>query len=140
MEILRGVQAMATWDADELDQLLRSIQADLPSSQLEWDLDAGEEWVRILNAGEVDALIRAPTSVSRSHRFAFVCTTSAAAELLRPLFVRDRVEVVELADFELPTISVQVDDLAAFIGASPPPAYAFDANHFSANDLWFVSV
>src|SRR5437899_3150187 len=35
---------MPTWDADELAQVLGSIRAALRSSQLDWDMRAGEEW------------------------------------------------------------------------------------------------
>jgi hypothetical protein len=131
---------MPTWNADEFVDFLCSVRAALPSSHFDWDLDAGEEWARILNSDEVDGLIRAPTTVAPCHRFAFVRSGSCASALLRPLLEQVRVEVVELDDFELPTLSVRADNLAAFVGPNAPPTHAFDPNRFSASDLWFVSV
>ena len=94
---------------------------------------------RILDGSEVRALVRSPTTVSHAHRFAFVQPESAAARTLLPLLQASRVEVVELADFEDPALSVRTDDLAVFIGGPLPPAHVFDPEHFSANDLCFFA-
>jgi hypothetical protein len=140
MEILHTVEVMPTWDAGELGAVLDAIRDAEPSSRLDWDLDAGEEWARVLNADEVDALIRAPTSVARAHRFAFVRSGSSAAESLLAILRRNEAHTVELEDFELPSLSIDPDDLVAFVGRAMPQAHVFDPARFSANDLWFVSV
>ena len=139
MEILRGVQNWPTWSQEELRPLLDATADALPATTLEWDDEAGEGWVRISEGDELTALIRAPTSATRSQRFAFLRSSQPGAHALRLLLRAHRVEVVDILDFEDTTLSAAVDDLETFIGPSTPPAHVFDPQCFSANDLVFVS-
>src|SRR5690349_60322 len=85
VEILREVQALPTWCATDVQALLHRLADSLPSALIEWDLGAGKEWAQVLVAGEVECLIRAPTSVGQAHRFAFLRSRPAGDGHLRPL-------------------------------------------------------
>jgi hypothetical protein len=138
VEILREIESTPTWSAAEVRTLLCDIAETLPWARIEWDADAGEEWARVVVDDEVECLIRAPTSVGRAHRFAFL-RAQVAADKMRPPLSACQVTVVELADFDDESLSARSDDLAAFIG-SIPADHVFDPRRFSANDLWFVSL
>jgi hypothetical protein len=138
MQILRDVDALPTWGQQEVFSLLDEIAEVVPAVQLDWDARAGVEWARVLGEG-VECLIRAPTSVGRAHRFAFLRSAGTMVDALRPLLDRAQVTVVELADFEEPKLSIRIEDLARFVDAPLPPPHVFDSQRFAANDLVFVS-
>jgi hypothetical protein len=137
VEILREIESAPTWSATEVRALLSDIAQTLPLARIDWDADASEEWARVMVDDEVECLIRAPTSVGRAHRFAFL--RAQAADKLRPPLSAYQVTVVELADFDEESLSAKSDDLRTFIGRIPAD-HVFDPGSFSANDLWFFSL
>ncbi len=110
----------------------------MPAAELLYDTYAGEEWAYVELEDGFVCQVRAPTSVGRAHRFAFL-RSGAAAELLRPLLEAHQVSVVELSDFEERSLSARIDDLVEFVRYGVPPGHVLDPACFAANDLVFVS-
>jgi len=131
---------MATWDAGELRALFDVLLAQDPSLTVSWDLGAGEGWAFVWVDEDVCAKVRAPTTVSRAKRFAFIAHDSPATKTLLRIFAVNDVGVVEVSsDFESPLLSIEVADLIAFEDGPLPPTHAFSPRRFAPNDLVFVT-
>jgi hypothetical protein len=117
-------------DYDRFAALLERLAQAKDGFKLQWDPGAGEEWGRILSGPIVEALIhfRYPVAIVRS---------AESADLQRAL-ADPSVVVVEVPDWEDETFSARLETVQEFAGHGL--GWDFDADKFSAADLWFVSV
>lgn len=97
------------------------------SARIDWDDGAGEQWLRILKAHRVIALVsvQVPLVIAEGPR-----RTADAPE---------RVVVIHVSDFDEPEIAASKETLASAFGSSER-FHILDTVGFSVNDLWYATV
>jgi len=106
---------------------------------VEWNVAAGEGWARLLSDGDLCAAIRAPTTVARELRFAFVRRDCRCSNDISRILSASGADVVWVSDFDESNLAIAAHDLAVFIDGDVPPLHVFDPDRFAAGDLIFVS-
>ena len=128
---LRGAVSRASdWSSARALALGQRIQQRLLASQLDWDDEVGEEWIRILLAG------RPVTIISTVFPVVFyrpVGATAVLAESSSPSLA-----LMEAEDWDGARYSVS--DTTAVLPAAKAWSPDIDPSGFSINDLWWMTV
>jgi hypothetical protein len=127
-QLVEAGRLRSDWAPRRSQSLARALTQAIPDARLDWDEDAGEEWVRVLVDQFVVALVRAST----------------------PLVIAVRGELSHLQDIDSGPVVVIVDDLEtpwltateeslrlAFPEREVSPT--LDPAAFSGMDLWFAT-
>lgn len=128
---LRGaVSRTSDWSSTSALSLGQRIQQRLPGSELDWDDEAGEEWIRILLGG------RAVTIISTVFPVVFYRPDGATAVLAES--ASPSLALMEAEDWD--GARYAVSDTTAVLPAGKPWSPDIDPSAFSINDLWWMTV
>lgn len=117
------------WSPERALDSARTISSQV-RGDLDWDQDAGEEWVRVLLGVRVVAL------VSIVIPFGFILKASNA----NADFSASSLELVSVPDMDAPVLTCTPDALVAALGERTVSSPAVDVDGFSAEELWFATV
>ncbi|MFF2628230.1 hypothetical protein ACFVUN_20980 [Kitasatospora griseola] len=95
------------------------------AAKVDWDDDAGEDWVSLLVRGVQVLMISAKVPLA----------VSLEGSCWEPVGI----EVVSVPSFEAPLLRCEFAVLSEVLGDGRA-ALALDADRFSANDLWFATI
>jgi hypothetical protein len=127
---LRAVMEVGRdWSADRALEIARSIATDA-GGDVDWDDEAGEEWVRVVRANRPIAVLLC----ARPLAFA----VEEVADALRRACVD--LEVIVVPAMDEPILTSDHDVLAALFGDRVLDSEAFAAESFSVEELWFATV
>ena len=101
------------------------------SLSLEWDIDAGEQWARLLFESSIVALVHTYAQL------AIVRPDVVVPTVFAEYFDDVNYQVVAVADFELPLLSARPELVERLAGRSL--SSSFDSERFSVTDLWFAT-
>ena len=105
----------------------------LAGMRVEWDSDAGEEWLRILKTSMVLGLVWVPGPL--------VVATSGHHEIVDEVerLTGTPVEQIAVPHLDSPVLCLQRDRLEEIWPGREWPAGAVDASCLSAHDLWYAT-
>ena len=121
-----------TWPVETLVDTVPT-DANLPGMRIEWDRDAGEDWLRILKTSMVLALVwvRGPLVIATSGHHEIV---DEVERLTGATF-----EQVAVPHLDSPVLTVRADRLGDLWPDREWPAGAVDPACLSAHDLWYAT-
>jgi hypothetical protein len=118
-----------------MQALVGSVAGDaaLEGMRVDWDPDAGEEWLRILKTSMVLGLVWVPGPL--------VVATSGHHEIVDEVerLTGTRVEQIAVPHLDSPVLCLQADRLAEIWPDREWPRDAIDPGCLSAHDLWYAS-
>ncbi len=126
---LRAARRHPTWSSQLLEATLSLLRDAIPSSKVDYDEDAGEEWGRLLMADEIVAILW------RRGAFAFVHRRFAD---LVPLLTSAGVIAEIVADWDARSYRVQPADLSLLFERDAI-SDAVDPAGLSVNELWWAT-
>lgn len=108
-------------------QLLRQLATGI-NGALDWDEGAGEAGGRVLVGPDVAAAVhmRSGVVIARSETIEVAQATTSSTS------------VIEVQDFETPTLRADRSTLESFVGRTLDPI--IDPASFSASELWYISI
>jgi len=119
-----------------MGQLVDSVATDpaLQGMRVEWDQDAGEEWLRILKTSMVLGLVWVPGPL--------VVATSGHHEIVDEVerLTATTVEQIAVPHLDSPVLCLQPDRLEELWPDREWPRNAIDPVCLSAHDLWYATV
>lgn len=128
---LRGaVSRSSDWSSTRALALGQRIQQRLHGSQIDWDDEAGEEWIRILLGGRPVAIISTvfPVVFYRPDGATAVLAESSSPSLA----------LLEAEDWD--GARYTVSDATGVLPAGKAWSPEIDPSAFSINDLWWMTV
>jgi len=118
-----------------VDTLVDAVPGDesLAGMRVDWDRDAGEEWLRILRTSMVLGLVWCPGPL--------VVATSGHHEIVDEVqrLTGTTVEQVAVPHLDSPVLSLRPDRLEEIWPDRAWPVGAVDPSCLSAHDLWYAT-
>lgn len=125
--LLRAASSATAWTSDEALKVANNVNGG-HSIIIDWDRDAGESWIRVIDFGHVIAY------VSVEIPLAFIEQGRKVSEDLRPA-----VEVLVVDDFNSAELSCSLR-VAGEVFSDTSRFEEIELDRFSVNDLWYATV
>jgi hypothetical protein len=121
-----------TWPVETLVDAVPT-DPNLSGMRIEWDRDAGEDWLRVLKTSMVLALVWVPGPL--------VIATSGHHEIVDEVerLTGTTVEQVAVPHLDSPVLAVRADRLGDLWPGREWPTGAVDPACLSAHDLWYAT-
>ena len=128
-EKLRAARRHLAWSSTSLQATLTRLREAIPSSEVDHDEEAGEEWGRLLVSDEIVAILWS--------RGAFAFVHREFADLV-PLLASDGVIAEVVADWDERAYSVRPEDLRSLFEREAI-SDAVDPGKLSASEIWWAT-
>jgi hypothetical protein len=125
-------RARGTWPVETLVDAVPT-DPNLGGMRIEWDRDAGEDWLRVLKTSMVLALVWVPGPL--------VIATSGHHEIVDEVerLTKTNVEQIAVPHLDSPVLTVRADRLGELWPGREWPDGAVDPACLSAHDLWYAT-
>lgn len=128
-EKLRAARRHPAWSSERLKGTLVGLAGAIPGSNVDHDVEAGEEWGRLLLSDEIVAIVWS--------RGAFAFVHAEFADLV-PLLASDGVVAEVVAGWDERSYSLQPEDLRSLFERDAI-SDAVDPDKLSASELWWAT-